>query len=627
MSQPKFIRRLAHYAGGAALASTALAPLLLATATPAVAQTVVGTQSQAEEVDPPGRVVRLDLFEGTVWRQSPGEAEWNAPSPNLPLGAGDRLSTDVGARAEMHLGSTALRVAGQTQIEISTLDDERAFITLTHGTLAVRVRALFPGQHLEVNTGNLAFSITQPGDYRVDVDPASSTTRIAVGSGGGVIYGENGQTQIVPAQQQMRFSGRNLAQAAGRSGVARDGFDQWTAARDRAEDQSQTARFVSREMTGYQQLDSHGDWKNDVTLGAVWYPRVTVSNWAPYRYGQWRWVGPWGWTWVDDAPWGFAPFHYGRWAQVGQLWAWVPGSMAPRPTYAPALVGFVGGTAGNVNVNVTVGGARQPGVAWFPLAPGEAYRPSYRASSRYVGNINSNVVIQRNDGNAYRFQRPETVTAISADNFQRGRPTRDSFHRMAQADLNGTRVIGGPDIRPPQRFDVPPGSTVSSGNMGLNNPPNPLNAPRQTVRDPRQNGGFQVGTQMPPGWQPDGRQPQYGQAGQPGQPGFQGGRPPGNPAAEQIRRQQREDEMQRNLTMQQRQQIQADRDMQRRAIAEQQQRSLQNGSGPDFDPQRRLDRQQDAQQRRIQNEQAEKIRRADEGPPDRRFLRPPDRNN
>ena len=207
--RPTHIRRLAQRANRstepvlAALSGTALALALalglLALSGPAAAQTVVGTNFQAEEADPPGRVVRLDHFEGTVWRQSPGESEWSSPSPNLPLSNGDRLSTDLGARAEMHLGSTALRLAGQTQMEISTLDDERAFVTLSQGTLSVRVRALFPGQHLEINTGNLAFSITQPGDYRVDVDTASNTTRVAILSGGGVVYGEAGQTQLLSA--------------------------------------------------------------------------------------------------------------------------------------------------------------------------------------------------------------------------------------------------------------------------------------------------------------------------------------------------------------------------------------------------------------------------------------------
>jgi hypothetical protein len=52
-------------------------------------------------------------------------------------------------------------------------------------------------------------------------------------------------------------------------------------------------------------------------------------------YGRWVWVVPWGWTWVDDAPWGFAPFHYGRWVYVS-YWAWVPGPLAVRPVQKEA---------------------------------------------------------------------------------------------------------------------------------------------------------------------------------------------------------------------------------------------------------------------------------------------------
>ena len=54
---------------------------------------------------------------------------------------------------------------------------------------------------------------------------------------------------------------------------------------------------------------------------------VVAAGWAPYRYGRWAWVRPWGWTWVDDAPWGFAPFHYGRWVcGRGERWCWAPGA-------------------------------------------------------------------------------------------------------------------------------------------------------------------------------------------------------------------------------------------------------------------------------------------------------------
>ncbi len=41
--------------------------------------------------------------------------------------------------------------------------------------------------------------------------------------------------------------------------------------------------------------------------GTVWYPQSVPTNWAPYRDGHWAYVAPWGWTWIDDAPWGFNP--------------------------------------------------------------------------------------------------------------------------------------------------------------------------------------------------------------------------------------------------------------------------------------------------------------------------------
>ncbi|MCX7256507.1 MAG: hypothetical protein NTZ64_07145 [Polaromonas sp.] len=160
-------------------------------------------------------------------------------------------------------------------------------------------------------------------------------------SGGGWLYGDNGQSLPLDGGEQASFSGTSLTPAA-QGAALQDRFDQWTAERDRAEDQSVSARYVPRETVGYQQLDRYGDWQQDATYGAVWLPRSLPDNWAPYRTGLWRWISPWGWTWIDEAPWGFAPFHYGRWAQIGPRWAWVPGRLPQRPVYAPALVAFVG---------------------------------------------------------------------------------------------------------------------------------------------------------------------------------------------------------------------------------------------------------------------------------------------
>src|SRR5260370_32640226 len=136
-------------------------------------------------------------------------------------------------------------------------------------------------------------------------------------------------------------------------------------------------------MTGYAELDAYGRGDNAPGYGEVRYPNVQ-PGWAPYTQGRWVWVEPWGWTWVDDAPWGFAPSHYGRWAFIADRWCWVPGRFEPSPVYAPALVGFLGGPG----VGLYVSGAVGPQVGWFPLAPGEIYWPDYRADPSYVRSLN-----------------------------------------------------------------------------------------------------------------------------------------------------------------------------------------------------------------------------------------------
>jgi hypothetical protein len=48
------------------------------------------------------------------------------------------------------------------------------------------------------------------------------------------------------------------ASAHVRLGVGVDGFDAWSADRDRYYEQSESAAYVSREMVGYAELDEYG---------------------------------------------------------------------------------------------------------------------------------------------------------------------------------------------------------------------------------------------------------------------------------------------------------------------------------------------------------------------------------
>src|SRR5450432_4141209 len=324
--------------------------------------------------DPPTRVARMANIGGPVSFSPAGEDEWVLATPNRPLITGDRVWADDGARAELQIGALAARLGSLTSVTILNLDDRMAQFELEQGTLNVRVRRIDPGQIIEIDTPLLAFSLKQPGDYRIDVDAASAATTVSVRSGEGEAYGD-GAAYTIGARQWYRFADSALRDYLVDSAPAPDAFDAWTRDRDRREDNPVSARYVSPDVIGYADLDSYGTWSAVEGYGNVWVPTSVASNWAPYRDGHWAWIEPWGWTWVDDAPWGFAPFHYGRWAYARQRWCWVPGPVRARPVYAPALVAFVGGN--NFQISVGTGGPSR-GVAWFPLAPGEVYRPAYR---------------------------------------------------------------------------------------------------------------------------------------------------------------------------------------------------------------------------------------------------------
>jgi len=400
--------------------------LLLQTPTASVAQ----DQGQDDQ-DPPSVVARMNYTQGSVSFQPGGEGDWLTAVPNRPLTSGDNLWTDQDSRAELHMGSTAVRLAPQTSITLLDLDDRTTQLRLSEGSIIVRLRHLDDGDLVEVDTPNLAFDLQRNGKYRIDVDGAGNVTNVGVWSGRGEVTG-GGYSYTVVAGQSASFSGTDQLNYDIAQMPQSDDFDNWAFQRDHREDSAESANYVSPEMTGYEDLDDYGRWQYVGGYGTVWVPAGVASDWAPYRNGHWAYIDPWGWTWVEDEPWGFAPFHYGRWAYAGNRWCWVPGPVAVRPVYAPALVAFVGGAG------IAIGGG--PGVAWFPLAPGEVYLPSYRGSRGYVERVNvTNTVVnvtrvtnvynvynsnQRNVTNiTYVNQRVNNgVTAVSRETFVNARP-------------------------------------------------------------------------------------------------------------------------------------------------------------------------------------------------------------
>lgn len=402
--------------------------------------------------DPPSVVGRMNYTQGSVSFQPGGEGDWVDAVPNRPLTTGDNLWADQNSRAELHIGSTAVRLAPETSLTFLDLDDRTTQLRLSQGTVIIRLRHLDDGDLVEIDTPNLAFDLQRTGEYRIDVDNAGNVTNVSVWSGRGEVTG-GGYSYTVVAGQSAHFSGTDQLNYDIAQMPASDDFDNWAFQRDHNEDGSESANYVSPEMTGYEDLDDYGRWQYVGGYGTVWVPSGVASDWAPYRNGHWAYIDPWGWTWVEDEPWGFAPFHYGRWAYAGNRWCWVPGPVAVRPVYAPALVAFVGGS------RFAIGGG--PGVGWFPLAPGEVYVPYYRGSRGYVERLNvtntvvnvtrvTNVYNQRNVTNiTYVNQRVNNgVTVVSRDTFINARPVERNLARVDARQLAQAQVVREVSVQP-----------------------------------------------------------------------------------------------------------------------------------------------------------------------------------
>jgi hypothetical protein len=412
--------------------------------------------SAGAAADPPSRVARLGYMSGPVSFSPAGESDWDEASLNRPLTNGDRVWSDAGGRAEIQFGGAMVRLDANTGVSVLNMDDTIAQLQLTQGVLNVRVRRLQANQVFEVDTPNLAFTLREPGAYRIEVDPDGNATTILVRRGQGEVYGD-GTSYVIDAGQPYRFTDTDLRQQPFVEAPRADDFDRWAGDRDRAYDNSISARYVSADVVGLHDLDAHGSWRVDATYGNVWTPRRVSAGWAPYRDGHWAWVEPWGWTWVDDAPWGFAVSHYGRWANIGGSWGWVPGPVRAPAYYAPALVAFVGGA----NFQLTISSGNVGGVAWFPLAPREVYRPSYAVSRGYFERVNSsNTVINntviRNTYNTTNVTNvvyanrsvPGAVVAVPTTTFVQSQPVARSA-----VPVNRAMVVNAPVA---QRLAVAP---------------------------------------------------------------------------------------------------------------------------------------------------------------------------
>ena len=394
----------------------------------------VGLATGQSDQDPPSRVARLSYLSGSVSFQPGGVDDWAAASLNYPLTTGDRLWTEDNARAELHVGSAAVRLGPSTSFSFLTLDDRTVQISFSEGSLLVRLRDLDDGDVFEVDTPNLAVSLVRPGEYRIDARPDGDTS-VTVRSGEAEATRRRHVFDLRPPDgaghrdsiANLRGLRRRSARRLGATGPRE---------RDRREDESASARYVSRETIGYEDLDQYGAWRTIPRLrrGLGASRRRRRLGAVPLRpLGLGRALG------LDldrRRALGIRALPLRTVGLLGGRWFWVPGEMVRRPVYAPALVAFVGA------LERLLRSAAVRGVAWFPLGPREVYRPGYHASETYIRRVNVVNVVNVTNVRYVNQRIPGAVTAVSRDTFIGARPVARAAIRVPASAVASQPAVG-----------------------------------------------------------------------------------------------------------------------------------------------------------------------------------------
>ncbi len=434
--------------------------------------------------DPPALAGRVAAVTGAVSFHSAGETQWGAATLNYPVTNGQAYWTEPSAEATLEIADDRIVMAGSTELDVTQLDQAQFTTTAAQGAMFLQLNSLPQGQNVTINTPRGGVQITAVGRYEIVAGDTNDATVVTVVEGAAHVAGNNISLDIGP-QQTATIGGTDTLQGSV-GAIQTDAFLQGLL---RAPARRAFAASVPpqvRYMTGAADLQTYGSFTQTKQYGQVWYPQSVPANWAPYRDGHWSYVQPWGWTWVDNARWGFAPFHYGRWVQVENRWGWVAGESsgggyggggyagggynggggyaggerAEYPVYSPALVTFlnVGGAAlAGASINFAVGGYAP---AWIPLGPREPYYPWYRCRPAYFARLNTpygvpqtiiqrgptyinNTVINNRVVNRNVFINERAATVVPAAAFAEGRPIQSVYRPLPPGALAHARPFVG----------------------------------------------------------------------------------------------------------------------------------------------------------------------------------------
>jgi len=182
-----------------------LAALLLALGYVLFSEQPLRAQNAAS--DPPARVGRLALIDGTVSYHTADQGYWSAARRNYPVTTGEAFWTEPAAHAALDVGSDRIYLDSSTELDVSALDDRSAQFSLPQGAVFVALRSS-------------AQDSVSAGGYEINI--ARGVVTLAAAGRYEIIAGDtahDSQVIVIDGSARVRSSGTDIEIGAGEAVV------------------------------------------------------------------------------------------------------------------------------------------------------------------------------------------------------------------------------------------------------------------------------------------------------------------------------------------------------------------------------------------------------------------------
>ena len=256
----------------------------LSNATPAAlvfaAGLAIAPAARADDTDPPARVGRIALIQGTVSFHPSPDDQWIPATLNYPVAQSTAIWADTGGEAEIGLGEARIRLAAGTELDVVQLDDQNVILSVPQGRVDIALHGMTDGERYDIQTPRGDVDLLTDGNYRVIAGTDTDPTRVASFTGQAQLVGASSSITVATNQEMVASPGAQVSYSV--SSTTPDDFDN-SFFQAVAVVYAHPAPAYVPPAPGVEELSNYGTWQDDPQYGHLWIPRQVEAGWQPYR--------------------------------------------------------------------------------------------------------------------------------------------------------------------------------------------------------------------------------------------------------------------------------------------------------------------------------------------------------